>query len=505
MASTFFAKRTLSPNWRETVKTIQNGEMDPYRINDSKAIAPDISPIIDSWRNNRSLSYAGELISTSIANGVNPDFDILNAAEFAVSQPGVSKPLKELALSILNRNITREETSASPLTKLDNVKGTIRNEINLLRQKISANPYCAMHHSNMARAYLRIGKWEKARCETIIATRLAPNDRYITRCGVRFFIHVKDYDAAKYILTHNFALKIDPWLAAADLEVDILRQKSPRSAKIAFSMTENRNLLPRSVSEVAIALATLEMIHGSQRKKVKRLVTTALTDPIDNAVAQAMWLDSVSFGNLVTLNYFHGQNIPFNYEADCILALQGGDWDLAMEKGVDWAIDTGFSRRAAVNASNIFSYHDEYIPTAIKVCEMGLTANPECDSLLNNLAFTHLLNDDVEKAKFDIERIERLGSIDKRTDICFTATKGLYCYRTGDKVRGNELYMQAIDEATRTKEKDFENNARLNHIRARLYASDISKEEARRQIDDIQSASPLINRLKTYISQKFNL
>lgn len=100
-------------------------------------------------------------------------------AIFIKKKRAASKLSLEIADKILNQNMTNKH----------DVEIGVR--IAQIKNWIRKFPKSAIPWIELARLYTINGQNKKAKRAVIVALNLAPFDRYIVRCGVRFFLHYR--------------------------------------------------------------------------------------------------------------------------------------------------------------------------------------------------------------------------------------------------------------------------------------------------------------------------
>lgn len=460
-------KRNVLPNWRDYNKTAKLGEFGSVV---SVAQPLELFPIdeyIAAWQNNKSIPYAGDLISAAILNGHQNNIDVIDAAKFIIShRDEATKVLVQTAKSLI---ISPEDKAAAAqlsvsqkIEKIVNQEESVRNEIKLLKH---SRNYCCFNpiaYCEMARCYVTLGQFDKAKEAIETALHLAPYHRYVCRSAARFFLHIDDDDHARYVIAKNPALLKDPWLLASEIAINTLMERTSRHIKKGTELIASQNYSPFSLSELSSAIGSIEMIHGN-RKKCRSFFKTALQNPNDNSMAQAQFLLSKHSD----LSFEFGSNIaiPNAFEADAITAFIDDDYTKSLVSAVDWIDDMPYARRPVQFAANIsYSFLKDY-DTAINILNLGLNANPNNPMFLNNKAYACALSGKIEEAERAIQEAKKL-SLAKDTIVCLTATEGLTEFRKGNIEGGRKLYYDAIKMAKSSfPDQHIANTAFLNFAR----------------------------------------
>ena len=140
---------------------------------------------------------------------------------------------------------------------------------------------------------------------------------------------------------------------------------------------------PSQITELASAIATLELNAGDNRK-ARKLFHQSLVEPTDNSIAQVEWA-SQKISNL-TLERRH-LNAPLSYEARALDFYLEGKWSETYTECVSWLNDEPYSTRPTVLGTFIASVALQNFSEAAQLARRSLKANPNSQLLLNNLTF----------------------------------------------------------------------------------------------------------------------
>lgn len=491
-------KRNVVPNWRDYNKTAKLGEFGNAAANTRALELFPIDEYVLAWQNNKSIPYAGDLVSAAILNGQGKNPEAIEAARFIISHKDeATAVLVQTAQSII---ATPEEIAAAAqlsvpqkIDRIRNQEESVRNEIKLLKHSRDYCCYNPIAYCELARCYVILGQLEKAKEAMNIAIHLAPGHRYVSRSAARFFLHIHDEERARYIIASNPALLKDPWLLASEIAINTLMERTSRHIKKGAELIASRNYTPFSLSELSSAIGSIEMMNGN-KKKCKSYFKTALEKPNDNSLAQAQFLLSKNSD----LSFEFGDNlvIPNAFEADAIMSYIAEDYSQALVTAVDWIDDMPFTRRPVQFAANIaYSFLKDY-DTAIDILDLGLNANPNNPMLLNNKAYACALRGRTAEADKVILEAKRL-SMSNETRICLIATEGLNEYRKGNLEAGKHLYTQAILLAKESSpDPRLANTAILNFTREEARANNQFDKSILAVIDRIPNDSKETVQLK---------
>lgn len=496
-------KRNVVPNWREYNKTARLGEFG----DSGSPLIPlttffPIDEYVLDWQGNKTIPFAGDLISAAILNGQLNNKDAIEAAQFILTHKDEASvalihAAESLVSSPLSPNARRVLSINDKLTCISSQEEASRNALKLLKQNRDYFCYNPIAYCEMARHYVNLGQLKKAKDAMDIAVHLAPQHRYICRSAARFYLHYGDEEKARYVIAHNPWVTKDPWLMASEIAINTLMGRSSKLIKKGKEIIQSKNLSPFSISELSSAIGSLEMLNNN-RKNCREMFRTALIQPNDNSLAQAKWL--ISEHNELSFDFADYSYLTNTYEADAMSAYLLDEHEKALDTAIDWIEDMPFTRRPIQFAADMAYTYVKDFPTAIAVLEHGLKANP-CDAvLLNNLAYAYALNKQPDKAAQKIEEAKRLPSERRPADIriCMKATEGLIEYRRGNFAEGEKLYTEAIQQATNElSDKELATKALLNYAREEIRSNPDFDTKLISMLDDIPNDSKETKQLKS--------
>lgn len=464
--------RKVIPNWRKFGETCYMGEVGFYRQKLIIASPYPIDEYIESWGDNQNVLFASELIGAAVTNDQVKREEVVNAADYIIKNKDKANILQlDLANSIITNaeQIQDKIPSESLLDRLSS-REEIWPKIAYLKLRISFYPYNPILYVEIARYYLLLGQEDKAKQMMVIAQHLAPNNRYVTRCAARMWLHYDELERAHDVITHNEMLKADPWLLASEISINMLRGRSSRNIKTAKAMLTSANYDPFSITELASTLGTLEYNEGAN-KKSRDFFHQSLVRPNDNSLAQAEW--AVSKRIPLIIKGKEAVEVKGNYEAMFRYKYQHDKFADALEEAVDWLCDTPFSFDAALAGSKTAYIHLKKFDIAEKILNIGLNAHPNDPTFLNNLAYTYALDGKIEEAETKLGQLEKQTKEDAdEITVCRKATKGLVAFKKKDVERGRYLYQEAITMAKDLGDQELVWNAVLNYLREEILATD---------------------------------
>lgn len=328
-------------------------------------------------------------------------------------------------------------------------------------------PRDAIGWCELARYYTIVGKLKRARRAVRTAVALAPNNRFILRSASRCFVHLGEPDVALDILRRSSGAKSDPWLAAAQLAIAQIVGKPTRLYRDARELSKSKSFAPFHLAELNAALSTMEMSAGNE-KGARKMLQAALTDPTENALAQAWWARSRFRIQLKPMQL----RASHTFEANTRALVLGDKWQAALHAASLWLTDEPFSSNPALQLSFMLSVAFERHDEAVGILKSVLRSNPDDLLLLNNLAFALGQLGRTSEAREILTRLD-LNHAPADRAVALIAAEGLLRFREGDVKSGREFYARAIQLA---KNHQQERHAAL----AALY---LAKEEKRAKSD----------------------
>lgn len=438
--------RAMVPRWRDSAITASTGELGAFLASPSRAnriASEEMEERLAEWRGNKVFGVAADLISSAFVLGAEDNDEVVEAALLILGREvGAPKPALDLASYIAEHNgeIAGGDYSGSiPALPDDSLRLQIRN----LKAQVRNNPRNSIAWVDLARLYASNGVQPKAERAILNSIALSPSNRFVLRSAARFYVHLNDAERAYALLRGSSVTAGDPWLKAAEIAVGDIMGKAPSQLRYTIrSMLENPNFPPWHISELASAVATVEMKTGKERA-ARRHFRLALQQPTENTVAQATWAKSRING--VALDEQH-YLLPRSFEAKAYDAYERMEGQECADECEKWLDDEPFSSRPASLGSfmSMISFEDH--ERAIKFARRGLECSPRDFILRNNLAVAEAETGNLEEAASEFRRIDS-RVLDGGEKIIWTATNGLLSFRNGAYAKGRECYQQASDMA----------------------------------------------------------
>jgi len=405
---------------------------------------PEFDERLAEWRATPSIDVAAELVATSVALG--REAEALDAARILVRPRNGAMPL----VQAMARNVLAGETQA-PASKSRLAPGridvtVIYSHVSSLRSSLRQFPRNAFAWVDLARLYTVLGQLEPARRAIATGLSLSPDDRFVLRSASRFYLHYDDPEQALAQLQRSTATRHDPWLMAAEISFAQILERRSRIAANAKRRLTSGDWHPRSQSELQGALASLLMEDGSHRS-ARQLFEKSLTDPTENAVAQAQWATTRGVGLVVSKATLSGTEAS---EARALWARGAQSWADVISECWAWAEFEPTSVRSMIMGSYAAGVALQDASTMLEFTQRGLAAEPHNFLLRNNEIVALIYQGHLGNAH---ENIQHLVAETDRETVMVYALQGLYRFRSGDYIGGREEYEKAIahPEAMRNK------------------------------------------------------
>lgn len=447
------------------------GELNsPFNVHAKSDTSLSIDEYIEDWQNNKTVAHAGDLISAAVVNGLENNEKVFEAANFILSN---SESTTAIQRSLANKIIS-SSVGKRTLFKLDSIGSEdfsgyinpklIWEKIKLLRKAAREFAYNPIIWVELSRHYSILGLKDQSIKTMKIALHLAPENRFVLRCATRLFAHYNDLEYSHDLLRKNRLTSFDPWLTSAEIALATLRDRTSRFMQKGASMINSKNFSPFSLTELESSIGTVELINGST-KKSRILFNKSLIDPNDNSLAQAEWASKKDKQIVVNPSIF---TVQHNFEAKALDDFQNENFSDALDNSVRWFLDMPFLKRPVMLGSHIASALLDDQEKSREFLKAGLISHPNDPQLINNIVYSLALENKTDEAMDYLEKITAGTSMEKTTEVCLTATRGLIYFRTGFADIGRQLYQNAIEDAKDIESEYFNWLAILNYAREEL-------------------------------------
>jgi tetratricopeptide (TPR) repeat protein len=475
--------RHIYPRWRSFGSTLQLGELARPTIEseiDTQALDLSLAKGVAEWQKDPSLWRGLDLLGTVTIAGKLESFSALVAQ--IRRNPLAPKFTAELIDRMTQGRIPPLQQTPSD----EKPAAAAAREIREYRASLISTPRDPIAWIDLARAYTIVGANPKAARAVLAALQLAPNNRYVLRSAARYLIHVGEKEEARSLLSGNPIAKLDPWIMASEIAISDSIGKPSRLTKLAKERI-GADFMPSDLTELASALGSLEAENGNHRN-ARKLLRQALSGANENSVAQIRWLNRVHLGNSVDVTH---ANPPLLHEADAWAAFHNGDFDVAKQEALGWLRDQPFASAPAWLSSYIVSEIFMDFQSGKEIALAGLRSNPDDLILLNNLAVCRMELGELEEAEATLSLLKQ-EEIATKMDVTYKATFGMLEFRKGNHEEGRKLYLEAIEYAKNTGDKERAVRAAFHLVFEELIAHSSHVEEAIRRLKDFKAESGFV-------------
>jgi len=321
------------------------------------------------------------------------------------------------------------------------------------------------------------------------AVALAPQSRFVVRAAARYFLHVGDREQAHELLKRTPLLRFDPWIQASEIAVATVRGRVSSHIKKANLRVAGAKVVSVQLSELASALATVELQAGSE-KKAKQLFKQALTHPTDNSLAQAEWAAT----RLKLVVDDAALRTPMSFEANSNNAYRKLLVREAIEFARQWAYDEPYASRPLGALCFLYSLEGRFEEAEKFALEAIKVDGQDNFPLQLNLLFTRIQQGEIDTSYTEFLRLAKRPEAKEHATHVF-ANAGALAYATGDFGLGREFYQRAIQTARRKSQPNEEALARAFFARAAAIHMDPDLDsivqEAARAIERLPSPGAL--------------
>lgn len=494
MANIFENKdRHVIPNWRSFENTARFGELNGSKtIQLNTSFKPDISDLLDNWNNNKNIGIAGDIIGVAIVCNQQENNTVKEIADFVLNQKEIATPALIKAASSIKKEKKEDVKSSFEINSIDTFTlgenlNILFYKINWLKKRLINNPHNAIVWVELSRLYSIIGQESHAVRAMKNALFLAPENRFVLRNMARFFVHIGDVDFAHDIIRKSNITKFDPWVMATEIALSDLRGRGSRFAKNGLTLINSNSYHPFNITELASSIGTLEFKH-SNLKKSKKLFEKSLIHPNDNTLAQVEWVSQIE-SKLLSIEPSQF-NVINPFEALARNAKENKRWKEAIDFSKKWFLDLPFSKGAILFGSNIATNKLKDNKIAAEIAKLGLVSHPYDPQLLNNIVYYLSLDNKIEEAEIQFNKIRREQLDDADINkVCIRATNGLLHFRKGQTEKGRELYFEAMRLAKSINNPHLSSLAFVNYLREEILCGEKNISELLPKLFEIKKKS----------------
>ena len=436
--------RQVVPRWRSFRDTLQLGELAPVpSVLRHRDVESDfLVSKLGAWNRHRTPAHAADLVGAALVLG--RESEVRPAAKFLLRPESEATPWAE---ELAQRALGGPTPSSATTPKSSLPSKAVRAAVRTFRELLNLEPRDPITWVDLARAYSTLGHRKQSERSMKVALQLAPDNRFVLRSASRLWIHLDDPERAHALIARSAATRGDPWLLAAEIATAAAAGTTPRQIKWARRVLGESRFVALHLSELASALATLELAAGSSRK-ARKLFQKSLHDPTDNSLAQVVWASRHHSGVVPTREQLC---LPRAFEARSADYYVRRDWQDCVEGSRLWLADQPFSSRPAIQGSYVTAVVLEDYAECEAFARRGLLPNPQRFGLLNNLAFAQINQGNLDSAEETLNRANRSAASEAEKAV-LRATQGLLAFRRGRAELGRERYLDAISIARSLKQ-----------------------------------------------------
>ena len=300
-------KRRVIPRWRTLNEALTLQELDSVvpRGNHQMLQFDFLAQKIVDWRRHQTIGHASDLVGAALTLGRRRE--AIGAAKFLLQDNlNVTPWARELAEQILKTSDHVETGLPKPVEVKDS---TLHAQVRAFRGMLRIEPQDPITWVELSRVYVILGLEKQAKRCMDVALQLAIDNRFVLRSASRLWMHFDNPERAHHIIVTSDRTQYEPWLLAAEIAISSAAGRKPRFIKSARRILTERGFSSIHLSELAAAVATLELDTGSV-KKSKKFFRISLEDPTENSIAQMAWASRQS--NTIHFNAFINLSLDKN-------------------------------------------------------------------------------------------------------------------------------------------------------------------------------------------------
>lgn len=337
-------RRDVIPRWRLSTST---RGLDALPAKDGRGdvsvgLHQDPDSLIREFRITGKPLFASEALSSALTLG-----DTQAAMNAAVLLNKVDLSSRPLLAAQVNQ-VLQQEVLENPASL--SIEERSRNQIRKYKRIVRGYPRSPLAWLDLAFAYAAIGQVDRAKDGVLAAIALEPNHRGVVRAASRFFVHKGEFDHALSVIDRSKLLPSDPWLVSAHIATARAGGVLSKQIGVGRKMFKSGDYRQDQISELGAALATNELEHGNS-KLAQKIVSKALLQPTENAVAQIAWLETTASTEFDAADA--ARNLPNAWEARTFETFERQEWARSCEEAKYWLCDQPFSSRPAVHGSYV--------------------------------------------------------------------------------------------------------------------------------------------------------
>jgi len=403
----------------------------------------DFEKRVNAWRSNPTSGHLGDVLAFMVDK--NFESDVSKVMQEALSRQSEISSVQRFLIADASESISNENHFENYSSEIFNpfVRQRVQESRRLLRI-FPKNPLLLL---DFAQLKLSSGDFFAADRLVRSARSLSPDHRIILRTQARLLAHAGKHDEAHALIARHRRTASDPWLMATEIALAQASGLPPIFAKAGSRFAKDKSIQPRHVSELAGALGGLELFNGSV-KRARDLFRTALIQPNDNVVAQAI-TDQKFLSIAVDID---GRWMGDRSEARSLLAWNKLDADAAFSNGMIWHEEEPFSSRPLQFLGSLLAATGRY-KEAAAISARGLIADGKNAGLMANSAYALASLGELDKA----EKLARRAAVlsPQKFMLQTTATLGLIDMKRGFIESADAKYTEALSGFSTLNQREF--------------------------------------------------
>lgn len=435
-------ERNVIPRWRP-LRGIEKADLASIKPASPEGFERNLARLNDEvrlWQNDSGIVAAADLFDAYLITG---DRRQLRQAISALKSDRQNIP--DRLRSAFSSAFRTDESPLDWRAKIaanETDENFVRQSIRLFKRQILEYPRDGLLHVEIARLYTVIGSYHKAEYHLNIAIILYPNNRYILRSMMQFYDTVGDlYQGLKNVRKSGL-LKFDPWIQSAEVAAATNLGKSSVVASHKLIRLDSNGNVARHSSELAMAMATLDRLHGVKERKVFQLVRNALPHATENGFAQAVWLSNRSTREFAA-RFPEAHPSEDAYEARVKISMKERDFPAAAKNAEMWLKDQPFSVDALITYLNLRSIHVGPDEASLLYAKRAIHVHGDNWHVMNACVLVFAEAGDFESSRLALARMERQAN-SEGISAFLAAARGFLAFAEGNFVAGRGFYEEAI-------------------------------------------------------------
>lgn len=444
--------RNVVPRWRSSA-ALPSWEIRPAR--EAAGLEPitpeDFADDLELWRADASLASYVDIFDTGV---------LLDDMKLQMEGAG---PILANAKTVPTRLLESVRRSVAPgpdlerrryrFSRLEQNENYLIATLRRLKRRLIDYPTDALASMEAARLHVLLGQYEAAERYVLRSLSLSPSSRLMLRAATQFFHISNQTEMALHFLRRSDGIKYDPLLQSAEVAVAQISGRGSRYASSALRMLKGSKDVGVSRSELALAIATLEMSAGVAQRRVFQMVRSGLPHGTENAVAQAVWLGEQTERSL-QVRYPDLRLADDAFEAKAVTLNEEERYDEAVIQARLWLLDQPFDPDPSNMLCTIYSIYLQSPKSAVPFAQRAVQTHPKDWSVLNSALLVYSLSGLFKDSRDTLQMFEKLAT-NSTIRAFYYAAEGMLSFCIGDIANGRRNYEKAILEARKSRRPDL--------------------------------------------------